>query len=230
MESCAQVLVNPGTELPVLTRAVGDASRAKDSPEQIASKMSAALRRENTSPRELSAEAILQEASAELLGTCRAFPGPQLIEFLGRLGKSGVLQIKTVDEVFTIHLEYGSVLYASSNNAPQGTSLGDILVEMGFSERRVLEEHIHSAGAESLRIGAHLLRCSLLTEDKLTEALSHQVRLLFNRLTKAENASFFFRETSLSKLPNEIRLNISQILLESARMLDDSERRTDPCP
>lgn len=224
IEACATVLVRPDTRVPALVKPEFGAGVTKDTPEQIAAKMSKALQRDNGASTERSAESLLQEASAELCGTCKAFPGPQLVDFLGTLEKSGVLQIKTAKEVFTIQLERGYVLYASSNNAPRGSRLGDILVDMAFLDKSTLERHLRSIGVQTSRLGAQLVQDGLVTEQGLTDALTRQVQMLFQRLAEAENAIFFFREAAPSDAQNQIRLNVSHVLLESARMQDESQR------
>jgi len=140
---------------------------------------------------------------------------PELLDFLGNLGKTGVLEVQTLDETFTLVLEHGDVVYAMSNNSPAGLRLGDILVEQGAITLARLESELARLGHAQRPLGEVMAESAFITPEALQQALEYQCRQLFQRLFASEEATFTFRETGVPELGRVARMNVRTLLLES---------------
>ena len=65
---------------------------------------------------------------------------------------------------------------------------------------------------------------SLVSREDLMSALEEQVQELFRRLHKVDQGAFSFFEGESSNVEQRIRMNVTTLLLESARTKDEAER------
>jgi hypothetical protein len=162
---------------------------------------------------------------SELLhGHSRTVSIPDLLSFLHMQRKTGVLRVVSPDEVISVHFEEGDLVGAVSSNSPPGCLLGEILVDQGALRRQQLDSFLVFHTRAEGHMGAALEVRELVTEEQLDRALTRQVQLLFHRLLAEDEAVFEFREGELHDLPSETRLNVTRLLLESARHLDEHRR------
>jgi hypothetical protein len=146
---------------------------------------------------------------------------PDLLGFLQMHEKSGVLAVETESETFSIGFERGELAYAISDNSPKELRLGEILIARGAVSREALEAFL-ARGSTGGKLGQALEREELVTREQLGYALEHQVQQTFHRLFNAENARFSFREGRPRSEDGNLRMNVMQLLLESARVKDES--------
>lgn len=165
-------------------------------------------------PAQLLAE---QRNMCVLTGSTRAVSVPELLEFLGAHHKTGILWIMSTSETFTLQLESGSLVHASSSSSPRGGRLGDILVQKGYLTQARLDEFIFRQAVGGAKLGVALEERSLVTREQLTEALEEQVRQLFERLFAGGPAAFSFTDRAANASENRICIGITDLLLESAR-------------
>lgn len=163
-----------------------------------------------------------QQSMSVLTGSTSAVPMPDLLEFLAMLKKTGILWVKAAGETFTLQLEDGALVHASSSVSPIGSRLGDVLVKLGHVSEPRLTAFLRDFSRWSGKLGIALEKAGLVTSDQLVEGLEQQVRLLFQRLFALENASFSFTERKSSSAENRLRLDITHLLLESARVSDEA--------
>ena len=156
-----------------------------------------------------------------LTGSSECIPLPNLISFLQSQGKSGVLKVVTSDEVFTIEIECGELVHASSDNSPPQCRLGEVLVRQGFISERRLERFFEKYKGQKGQLGEALLREELVSSERLSEALQLQVQQLFHRLFDTENSYFYFVEGTAENRDLSIRMNVTKLLMESARIQDE---------
>jgi hypothetical protein len=154
-----------------------------------------------------------------LSGSEGIFSGPDLVSFLGVQQKTGLLEIRTPDQSFTLELDAGQVAHLQSNRAGKGERLGDILVEMGVVDRRAVEE-AYKANPRG-RVGELLLTNGLVKQEQLFEALQRQIHLLFQRLASEPMERFTFWAGPLLHAQERLRLNATALMLEAARVKDE---------
>ena len=154
-------------------------------------------------------------------GACATVPLPELLGFLQVHGHTGELVVEAEQETFTIHFHGGDLIDATSDNAPPEMRLGEILISMGAIDGVVLLRLLESPDAGD-RLGDALERRRLVDRDTLLVALRYQVQQLFHRLFRAENARFSFSPLLPQEVVSDYRLNVTQLLLESARQHDES--------
>ena len=163
-------------------------------------------------------------SACDLQGTTRAFPISQLVDLLGSTKKSGLLRIKGASETFNVLFQDGAVVHASSDKAPPGQRLGDILVQSGYIDEKRLEQFLTRHHRTGGKIGVALEREELVTREQLAEALSRQVQCLFHRLFETRDATFSFQERPTDSYDHRVKMSATHLLLESARVHDESLR------
>lgn len=146
---------------------------------------------------------------------------PDLVGFFQTQSKTGVLEIQHASEVFRLEFEKGALLHAASSKSPPGERLGEILVRRGaLTEARLPQLLAQLSRGE--RLGNALLRLDGVTQADLTAAVEEQVLGIFVRLAKLPGCSFTFHECTFERdLPGRVRHNVTRLLLDSARYLDD---------
>ena len=175
-------------------------------------------------------EAELDEArrngpSEGLRGHTQAISIPEVLGFVASLRKSGVLRVKTADEAFLIQLDQGEVIYAVGDNPPEGELLGELLISRGQLCIADLEEVLATGVGEGAMLGSALVEAGKVSAEHLRSALQHQVQSIFHRVFRAADAVYQFDEGAALRVPSEIRLNVTGLLLESARNSDEGLRR-----
>ena len=159
-----------------------------------------------------------------LRGHTTAITIPEILGFVSSLRKSGVLRVHSPREAFLIQLEQGAVVYAQGDNPPRGGRLGEILVRQGALAQADLDRIVEGDSVNLAVLGRTLLNEGLVTKEALCIALAFQVQLLFHRMFAAKDAAFQFDEGRQMMAPEDIRLNVTSLLLESARSSDEGAR------
>jgi Domain of unknown function (DUF4388) len=161
-------------------------------------------------------------AEEALRGTTKAVSVTELLGLLGTQGKTGTLWLKTDEEVFLLEFVDGAVVHAGTNRPVAAERIGTILVAQNkISQKRLLDE---LAKANVVPIGETMLKAELFSENDLRDALEHQVQSLFHRIYGIEDARFAFRDGAVSDVEKRVCLCTTQLLLESARCIDEQAR------
>lgn len=160
-----------------------------------------------------------------LRGHTQAISIPEVLGFVASLRKSGVLRVKTPAEAFLIQLDQGEVIHAVGDNPPSGELLGEILIARGQLTILGLEEVLAGGVDEAAMLGTALVRSGKVSAEHLRSALAHQVQSIFHRVFNADDSVFQFDEGAALRVPAEIRLNVTTLLLESARSSDEDLHR-----
>jgi len=156
-----------------------------------------------------------------LQGNSWTIPIPDLIGFLATARKSGVLWVHAPNETFMLEIRDGNLLHAASDHTPPGQRLGEVLVEQGTLTEEALEEFLANQEEPGM-LGAELVRSGLVDDAQLRAALSVQVQGLFGRLLNATEAIFRFQEGHSLLVERTLQANVTQLMLESARLNDES--------
>lgn len=149
---------------------------------------------------------------------------PDLITFLSSLRQTGVLVVATPVESFVLEFEAGDIVHAHSDGAPVGQRLGDILVAEGAVTRAQLDAAL--ASDAPIRIGLHLWEAGQVTHDQLLAALTRQIRMQFARLFDLPPLQFTFWTGPPVRAQRKLRLPVTGLLLDSARVADERAQRS----
>lgn len=161
-----------------------------------------------------------------LRGSTKALPIAGVIELLATWSKSGTLSVTTEQETVRLTLIDGDIVRAVSDSPPAGARLGEVLVDNGAIEEHDLTEFLQRHASASTRIGDALASEELVTSSELRAAIEQQIQLTFDRVFSARDATFSFLERGGNDGSDEddIRLGVTQLLLESARASDEANR------
>jgi|GEM_PF-4601789 len=158
---------------------------------------------------------------ASLFGDGKSILVVEILGLLSNLAKSGLLWVTTARERFLIQLEAGRIVYAQSDRPPLGGRLGEILMARGVLDAHDLGEAIAAARERSEPLGAWLLAANRVAAHDLHEALRDQVQQIFNRMFAATDSTYQFEDGKRLNRSDDVRLNVIQLLLESARLHDE---------
>jgi hypothetical protein len=159
-----------------------------------------------------------------LRGTTRSITLSEILGFIATLRKSGVLRVSTGAESFVVQLADGHVVFAQSDAPPPGQRLGEILSARGAVGAEVSARLAAERTLPEGLLGQRLVGEGLLSQDALKHALAYQIQCIFHRLFHARGALFQFDEGVSVISPDDVRLNVTSLLLESARSSDEHAR------
>lgn len=179
------------------------------------------------SPKKSEPHKNLEDLDTDLIGTTRCFAIPEILGLVSSLRKSGVFYAKNKWENFLLEFQNGSVVFAHGDSPPDGLRLGEILVSQGALTSERLMEFLEAHKNELDIMGVTLVREGLISEDQLRKAVAFQVQHVVHRMYGSRTASFEFKEGDSVAKSNDVRLNVTQLLLESARSLDEREAQVD---
>jgi hypothetical protein len=189
------------TAAPPAPRGLGDASRAKTD-----------AKAEPTEGSELGG----------VRGTIQTIGVPDLVGMIGSLQKTGTLTLQGDGAMFVFEFEAGRVVHAITNRHDPAMRLGTILVAQNHLSEEQLRESLAAATAGKQLLGDALVRSATVSEADLRMALDEQVRRIFESAFSLQQGRFAFLEGSLSTLSQRTSLNTTQLLLEAARLRDES--------
>lgn len=162
------------------------------------------------------------QAPPQFSGSTDVLSVPDLVGFFQVQAKTGVLEIEHASESFSLEFEHGALMHAASSHSPPGERLGEILVRRGaITAPRLAAFLAHLSRDE--RLGNALLRMEGVSEADLAGAVEEQVLGIFVRLARLPGCRFAFRECDVeADSAGRIRHNVTRLLLDSARYLDEA--------
>lgn len=163
----------------------------------------------------------------DLEGNAWTIPVTELVGFLSHSGKSGLLWVTSPSETFVLEFARGSLVHATSNAPPAAFRLGEILLSEKLLAPEELAQVIQHARAADDLLGSYLMRSGRLRQADLQRVLSIQVQQLFHRLMDADNAFYRFQEGAQLLKSESLEVNITHLLLESARKKDEERQRSE---
>jgi hypothetical protein len=163
----------------------------------------------------------LHDGLVDLRGEGQVLPIPEVLGVVSSLHKTGMLWVESATENFLVQIADGIVVFAQGDCPPPGGRIGEILIDRGFLNEVQIKGVLEHTDRRTNLFGKSLLGAGVITAAHLEEALGFQTQQIFHRLFTAEDARFEFL-TGMSKLTHEdIHLNVTQLLLESARVADE---------
>jgi adenosyl cobinamide kinase/adenosyl cobinamide phosphate guanylyltransferase len=158
-----------------------------------------------------------------LSGKFEGMPPQDLLQWISRGNKHGILTVNAGNEVIHIRFENGEVVGINSSRSKD--RLGALLVRKGIIDLEQLKLLRQDHADQSILIGELLLQKNLITPEILHQALNDQVQdITFYLLTK-DSGKFNFEERALKNAEKLIHpVNTSNLLLEGARRIDEWHR------
>lgn len=162
------------------------------------------------------------QSVASLRGHSRSLALPDVISMLSMHRKSGTLRVVAKSSAYVVEFQEGAVVHTVCTPQRQELLLGSILVSLGRIRPERLQDFLSSFDPQQGPIGIALARAGMVSMDDLRDALSHQVRELFHRIFSLDDAMFSFTDDEQSKLELRVRINTTELLLDTARRRDEA--------
>lgn len=158
-----------------------------------------------------------------LEGTLKDFSLADIFQLIGLQRKTGVLSLRSPDDVVTISFVDGKVVAADSLNDRLEDRLGQILIKTGAISSEELAASLKEQMETLERLGRVLLRRGALERDSLRDALQRQTLQIIFRVFRWQDGDYnFSQEVSVDYDPDlVIPITAESILMEGARMLDE---------
>ena len=158
-----------------------------------------------------------------LQGTLRDFSLADIFQLIGLQKKTGVLTLKSGQEVVTVSFLEGDVVAADSLHRRIEDRLGTVLVKTKQITPAQLQEALKVQKQTLKRLGNVLVEQKLVSQEALREALRIQVTQMIYRLFRWRDGDYeFSQEEKLDfDRQNVIPLSAESVLMEGARILDE---------
>ncbi len=158
-----------------------------------------------------------------LEGTLKDFSLADIFQLIGLQRKTGVLSLRSPDDVVTISFVDGKVVAADSLNDRLEDRLGQILIKTGAITPEELSASLKEQMETLERLGRVLLRRQSLDREALRDALQRQTLQIIFRVFRWQDGDYnFSQEVSVDYDPDlVVPITAESILMEGARMLDE---------
>lgn len=158
-----------------------------------------------------------------LEGTLRDFSLADIFQLISLQRKTGVLSLRSSEDVVTISFMEGRVVGSDSLNKRLEDRLGQVLLRT----RRVSREELDAALKEQMetleRIGHILIRREILSREELRRSLEQQILQVIFRVFRWQDGEYHFSQETTVDYDAELvgPMAAESILMEGARMLDE---------
>lgn len=158
-----------------------------------------------------------------LEGTLKDFSLADIFQLIGLQRKTGVLTLRSPEDVVTISFLEGRVVGADSLNKRLEDRLGQVLLKTAVVSQTELEAALRTQMETLERLGHILLRHSVISKEELRRALEKQILQIIFRVFRWQNGDYHFsQETSVDYDAELVTpMSAESILMEGARMLDE---------
>ena len=155
-----------------------------------------------------------------LNGTLRTFHLASLLQLFASERKTGVLQLKKLEDEIHIFFKDGIIVYASSTD--KDLRLGRLLIAKGLLSEDQLRDSLRQAKVKGAKLGAVLVNRGYLSVKTLVEMLRYQVKELLYSLFFWKDGDFQFRDVPVNVEGKLItRMNTMEVILEASRRIDE---------
>jgi hypothetical protein len=158
-----------------------------------------------------------------LEGTLRDFSLADIFQLIGLQRKTGVLTLRSTEDVVTIQFVDGKVVGADSLNKRIEDRLGQVLLKTGMISAAALDSALKVQVETLERLGIILLRQAALSREELRRALERQILQIIYRVFRWQDGDYHFSQETSVEHDVELFSPIAaeSILMEGARMLDE---------
>jgi hypothetical protein len=156
-------------------------------------------------------------------GNLKGMPTDDLLQLIARGQKSGVLMIKSDNEIRNVFFDKGKITGINSSRSKD--RLGALLIRKGILSPDKLHELRTDQVVKDVYIGQLLVQSKVLTEEVLRGVLIEQVQEVLFDILSWETGDFVFEERNLITSETIIDgINTNNLLMESARRKDEFDR------
>jgi len=158
-----------------------------------------------------------------LQGTLKDFSLADIFQLIGLQKKTGVLTLKSGQEVVTVSFLDGNVVAADSLHRRLEDRLGTVLVRSKQITQAQLQEALRVQKQTLRRLGNVLVEQKFIRQETLQEALRIQVTQMIYRLFRWRDGDYQFSQEERVDYDREnvAPLSAESILMEGARILDE---------
>jgi tetratricopeptide (TPR) repeat protein len=165
-------------------------------------------------------------AKVAFSGQLQLLAVPDLLEFLKASRRTGTLMLTSAEGIGAIHLRNGWITSAAS---PNGTTIGELLVEQGAVEQSQLDEAAVQQQSEQPNrlLGAVLVGQGIVDEGAVTKALRKQVLSALIELVQWQSGDFAFEPDKTVAAENDeidVEFDTQGMLLDALREIDERAR------
>ncbi len=158
-----------------------------------------------------------------LEGTLRDFSLADIFQLIGLQRKTGVLTLRSPEDVVSISFLEGRVVGADSLNKRLEDRLGQVLLKTGAISPDELEKALKVQMETLERLGHILIRHDVISRDELRHAIEQQILQIIYRVFRWQDGDYHFSQETSIDYDHELvtPLGAESILMEGARMLDE---------
>ena len=158
-----------------------------------------------------------------LEGTLRDFSLSDIFQLIGLQRKTGVLTLRSPEDIVTVSFLDGRVVGADSLNKRLEDRLGQVLLKTGAVTREELELALKKQMETLERLGHILIGRAVVSREDLKKAFEQQLLQIIYRVFRWQDGDYHFsQETSVDYDAELVTpLGSESILMEGARMLDE---------
>src|SRR5262245_8716165 len=138
-----------------------------------------------------------------LEGTLKDFSLADIFQLIGIQRKTGVLTLRSSDDVITVSFQDGSVVSADSQKKKLEDLLGSVLVKSGRLTEEQLLGALRSQKRTLQRLGHILIQSKMITHEQLSQALALQVTQVVYRLFRWKDGDYQFKQESVIEYDRE---------------------------
>ncbi len=158
-----------------------------------------------------------------LEGTLRDFSLSDIFQLIGLQRKTGVLTLRSSEDVVTVSFLDGKVVGADSLNKHLEDRLGQVLLKTGAVTRAELDAALKTQMETLERLGHILLERTVISREELRRAFEQQILQIIYRVFRWQDGDYHFSQETSVEYDAELvtPLGSESILMEGARMLDE---------
>lgn len=139
---------------------------------------------------------------AALKGNNRSMPLRSVFQFIERMSKSGIVNVKLDDETLRFKFKEGHLVASATNNQGKGDRLGDLLADI--CDPAAIATVLRSSDTtDNSAVGEQVLRAGAASREEVTQALTMQMHARFARACDAPDATYAFMEAPPQKADAE---------------------------
>jgi len=143
---------------------------------------------------------------AALKGNNRSMPLRSVFQFIERMNKTGIVNVKLKDEALRFQFANGQLVACATNNQGKGDRLGDLL--MDICDPGAIATVLRSSDTmDNSQVGEQVLRAGAATPEQVTQALTMQLKARFTRACDANEAVYAFLEKPAAESDDEAAID-----------------------
>ncbi|MGD8441418.1 MAG: DUF4388 domain-containing protein [Holophagae bacterium] len=158
-----------------------------------------------------------------LEGTLRDFSFADILQLISLQRKTGVLTLKSDDNVTTVSFVDGDIVGASTLNQHTEDLIGLILLKRGEVEAEALDQALQKQQETLQRLGRIFIDHGMVTVDTVRSALQQQILQIVYRVFRWNDGDYHFSQESGIDYDRELTdpMAADHIIMEGARMTDE---------